>query len=132
MVYEMAQYNIYLERGRETERDRDRDRERQRERDRERGRETERERDRERDRERERQRETERERQRQREGEVYNLMSYNKPIFDNDISELLTARDNSIGSSGGTTDVNINVHSKNNLYLFLSGFSVPKTTLGLH
>ena len=38
----------------------------------------------------------------------------------------LTASDNSMGSSGGTTDVNINVHSKNSLYLFLSGSSVPK------
>ena len=38
----------------------------------------------------------------------------------------LTASDSSIGSSGGTTDVNINVHSKNNLYLFRSGSSVPE------
>ena len=47
------------------------------------------------------------------------------PILTSDISDVLTANDNSIGNSGGTTDVNIRVHSKNNLYLFLSGSSVP-------
>ena len=42
--------------------------------------------------------------------------------------EELTARDNSMGSSGGTTDVNIKVHSKKSLYLFLLGSSVPEYT----
>jgi len=37
-----------------------------------------------------------------------------------------TAKDSSIGSSGGTTEVRIRVHSKNNLYLFRSGFLDPK------
>lgn len=37
------------------------------------------------------------------------------PNFDRAIKEELTANDNSIGNSGGTTDVKINVHSKNNL-----------------
>lgn len=37
----------------------------------------------------------------------------------------LTAKESSIGNSGGTTDVRISVHSKNNLYRFLLGFSVP-------
>lgn len=41
--------------------------------------------------------------------------------------EVFTAKDNSIGSSGGTTDVRIKVHSKNNLYLFLLGFNTPTT-----
>ena len=40
--------------------------------------------------------------------------------------EVLTARDSSIGSSGGTTDVRISVHSRNNLYRFRSGSSVPE------
>lgn len=45
-----------------------------------------------------------------------------------DINDVLTARESSIGNSGGTTDVRIKVHSKNNLYLFLLGSSVPITT----
>jgi len=40
-------------------------------------------------------------------------------------SDVLTARDSSIGNSGGTTDVRISVHSKNNLYLLRDGFSLP-------
>ena len=41
-------------------------------------------------------------------------------------NDELTANDNSMGSSGGTTDVKINVHSKKSLYRFLFGFSVPR------
>lgn len=48
------------------------------------------------------------------------------PSLERANSEVLTAKDSSIGSSGGITDVKINVHSKNNLYLFLSGSSLPK------
>lgn len=48
------------------------------------------------------------------------------PSFDNAISEELTANDNSIGSSGGTTDVRISVHSKNSLYLLRFGSAEPK------
>jgi len=40
-------------------------------------------------------------------------------------SDVLTARDSSIGSSGGTTDVKMRVHSRNNLYLLRVGFSLP-------
>ena len=40
-------------------------------------------------------------------------------------SDVLTANDSSMGNSGGTTEVKINVHSRNNLYLFLLGSSVP-------
>ena len=43
-------------------------------------------------------------------------------------SDVLTASDNSIGSSGGTTDVKIRVHSKNSLYLSLLGSLVPVKT----
>lgn len=39
---------------------------------------------------------------------------------------VLTANDNSIGNSGGTTEVKISVHSKNNLQRFLFGSSVPE------
>jgi hypothetical protein len=42
------------------------------------------------------------------------------------INDVLTARDNSIGNSGGTTDVKINVHSMNNLYRLRFGSFVPK------
>ena len=44
-------------------------------------------------------------------------------------NDELTANDSSMGSSGGTTDVRINVHSKNSLYRFLFGFSVPTSRL---
>ena len=47
------------------------------------------------------------------------------PNFDNDSSDVLTAKDNSIGSSGGTTDVKMRAHSKNSLYRFLFGSSEP-------
>ena len=40
-------------------------------------------------------------------------------------SDVLTARDSSMGSSGGTTEVKIKVHSKKSLYRFLLGSSVP-------
>ena len=50
------------------------------------------------------------------------------PIFANDMRDVLTANDNSIGNSGGTTEVKIRVHSRNNLYLFRSGFSIPINT----
>lgn len=40
-------------------------------------------------------------------------------------SEVLTAKESSIGNSGGTTEVKMMVHSKNNLYRFLSGSMVP-------
>lgn len=40
-------------------------------------------------------------------------------------SEVLTASDSSMGSSGGTTDVRMSVHSRNNLYLFRDGFLLP-------
>ena len=53
------------------------------------------------------------------------------PNLDNAKREVFTASDNSIGSSGGTTDVKINVHSKNNLYLFLWGSSLPERIINL-
>lgn len=56
----------------------------------------------------------------------------NTPSFDRANRDVLTANDNSIGSSGGTTDVKISVHSKNNLYLFLVGSSLPIKTLIIH
>ena len=37
------------------------------------------------------------------------------PSFCKAISDELTAKDNSMGSSGGTTEVNISVHSKKSL-----------------
>ena len=55
-----------------------------------------------------------------RKGSVQNIESFTS--CNNDV---FTAKDNSIGNSGGTTDVNIKVHSRNNLYLFRSGSSVP-------
>ena len=48
------------------------------------------------------------------------------PILIRLRSELFTAKDNSMGSSGGTTLVKISVHSRNSLYLFLSGSFVPE------
>ena len=42
------------------------------------------------------------------------------------INDVLTANDNSIGNSGGTTDVKIKVHSMNNLYRFRFGSFVPE------
>jgi len=47
------------------------------------------------------------------------------PNFDNATRDVFTASDSSIGNSGGTTEVKIRVHSKNNLYLFLVGSSLP-------
>lgn len=41
------------------------------------------------------------------------------------IREEFTANDSSIGNSGGITEVKINTHSKNSLYLFLLGSSEP-------
>lgn len=46
--------------------------------------------------------------------------------FDSASNDVLTASDNSIGSSGGTTEVKMSVHSRNNLYLFLFGSLVPR------
>lgn len=54
-------------------------------------------------------------------GSVQNTFS-----LDSDNKDVLTAKLNSIGNSGGTTEVKIKVHSKNNLYLFLSSSSLPK------
>jgi hypothetical protein len=42
------------------------------------------------------------------------------------INDVLTARDNSIGNSGGTTDVKIKVHSMNNLYRLRFASFVPR------
>lgn len=39
--------------------------------------------------------------------------------------DVFTAKVNSMGNSGGTTEVRIKIHSKNNLYLFLDGFLEP-------
>ena len=47
------------------------------------------------------------------------------PNLDKAKSDEFTAKDNSSGNSGGTTEVNIKVHSKNSRYLFLFGSSVP-------
>lgn len=57
---------------------------------------------------------------------ILNGSVQNTPNFDNANSDVFTANDNSIGNSGGTTDVKISVHSKNNLYLFLFGSSLPE------
>ena len=46
--------------------------------------------------------------------------------LDSAKSDVLTARDNSIGNSGGTTEVRMRVHSRNSLYLLRVGFSLPK------
>jgi len=43
-------------------------------------------------------------------------------------SEVLTASDSSMGNSGGTTDVRMSVHSRNNLYLLRVGFALPSQT----
>lgn len=48
------------------------------------------------------------------------------PSLESDIKDVFTARESSMGSSGGTTDVSIRVHSRNNLYLFLFSSSEPK------
>lgn len=41
------------------------------------------------------------------------------------MSEVLTAKESSMGSSGGTTEVKIKVHSRKSLYRFLLGSLVP-------
>lgn len=46
----------------------------------------------------------------------------------NDNNDEFTARDNSTGNSGGITDVNIKIHSKNNLYLLRFGSSEPENS----
>ena len=51
------------------------------------------------------------------------------PNFVKAIREELTASDNSIGNSGGTTDVNIRVHSKNNLYRLRFGSAEPEINI---
>lgn len=48
------------------------------------------------------------------------------PNFDRAMSEEFTAKDSSMGNSGGTTEVRIKVHSKKSLYLFLFGSSLPE------
>ena len=50
---------------------------------------------------------------------IHSLVSASNDVF--------TASDNSIGNSGGTTDVKIKVHSKNSLYLLRVSSFVPKT-----
>lgn len=47
------------------------------------------------------------------------------PILARVTSEEFTARDSSMGSSGGTTEVMMRTHSRRSLYLLRSGFSVP-------
>ena len=126
MVYGMARYSIYLEKERE------REREREKERNRERDRETETETERQRQRETETEKERDRDRDRDREYDTCTCSRRGRsdsPILANAINEVLTASDNSMGSSGGTTEVSISVHSKNNLYRFLSGFSVPTSAI---
>ena len=49
----------------------------------------------------------------------------NPQSFERARSEVLTASDSSMGSSGGTTEVRMRVHSRNNLYLFRDGFLLP-------
>lgn len=51
------------------------------------------------------------------------------PNFDNATKDALTARDNSMGSSGGTTLVMINTQSSNSFDFFMS-LSIPEITLG--
>lgn len=41
------------------------------------------------------------------------------------IRDVLTARESSMGSSGGTTEVRISVHSRKSLYRFLLRSLVP-------
>lgn len=53
------------------------------------------------------------------------------PNFDREIREVLTANESSIGSSGGTTEVKIRVHSKNSLYLFLFSSSDPEIYINI-
>jgi hypothetical protein len=61
--------------------------------------------------------------------EPLDLKSFNKnpylPNLARDIKDVFTANDSSIGSSGGTTEVRMRVHSRNNLYLLRFGSSEP-------
>jgi|SRR6267142_5511126 len=50
------------------------------------------------------------------------------PNFDNATKEAFTARDNSMGNSGGTTLVTINTQSSNSLDFF-KFLSIPEITL---
>ena len=59
----------------------------------------------------------------------WSLQSLYSRSLDSASREVLTASDSSIGSSGGTTDVRISVHSRNSLYLLRSGFSEPDMKL---
>ena len=47
------------------------------------------------------------------------------PILARVTSDEFTARDSSMGSSGGTTEVMMRTHSRRSLYLLRSGSSVP-------
>jgi hypothetical protein len=51
------------------------------------------------------------------------------PNFDSATKDAFTARDNSMGSSGGTTLVMINTQSSNSFDFFMF-LSIPETTLG--
>lgn len=59
--------------------------------------------------------------------QIWNCIMLYLHNFDNAKSDVFTANDNSIGNSGGTTDVIINAHSRTNLYLLRLGSSVPET-----
>lgn len=47
------------------------------------------------------------------------------------MSEVFTANDSSMGSSGGTTEVRMRVHSRNSLYLFRLASLVPEKEKGI-
>jgi len=47
------------------------------------------------------------------------------PNFDSDSNDVFTARESSMGNSGGTTDVKMSTHSRKSLYLFLVRSSEP-------
>ncbi len=57
-------------------------------------------------------------------------MQVHRPSFCNARRELFTASESSIGNSGGITDVRINVHSRNNLYLLRVSSSLPSKREG--
>ena len=47
------------------------------------------------------------------------------PNFDSDSNDVFTAKESSMGNSGGTTDVKMSTHSRKSLYLFLVRSSEP-------
>ena len=55
-----------------------------------------------------------------------NLKDSNSRILDREARDVLTARESSIGSSCGITEVMIRVHSRKSLYRFLRGSAVPR------